>query len=250
MRRRTLTLVGVASFVSGLVLATVGATAHTAGTYYGKKWYSGTFNGRVEDTIVEWRFVETVPAMGERAAIKRGADDWNQNSSGVPYTTMQFNFESAAADYNQHRTGYSPDYQQNKIGWKSYGDDTDVSTSAGPETETLGLAESCFIDTHMFNFKIMFNRDYNWYVGTDPVPADKWDLWSVAAQEFGHATGFNKGGSTEDPGHWGENWDLCPNPGEANSDYRHSLCPFVYKSNKAMRNLEEHDVDTFKNAYQ
>ncbi len=257
--RRHYAVSTVAGLVAGLVTVSVSATAHTAGTWYEGKWRTGTINGVVEDQVVDWRFVDNVPKNGQRAAIKRGASDWNGEGGTAHPAAMRFHYQSAQPDYNKlETTGFctqstvddQSQYQRNKVGWKSFGGDSNTTNESTGRPEPLADAPTCLLtdsngNKHLFVFKVRVNKDYPYYRGTDSVPSDKYDLWAVAAHEFGHATGF----LDKNDGHWPESWGVCPGIDDAQTMYRHTMCPTLIRGHKAQRNLAEHDLHTFLNWY-
>jgi hypothetical protein len=93
-----------------------------------------------------------------------------------------------------------------------------------------------------YNFRIAFNQDAPWYKDNGNPPSGDYDTISVAAHEFGHATGRLKGGDGD--GHFTEASTYCPV-----SSARHTMCPSTYDGTSWQRSLETHDSDTFQNAY-
>ena len=57
-----------------------------------------------------------------------------------------------------------------------------------PNDKKLALANwNVFPTTEMHNATIDFNPIYSWYTGSSlPVPADKYDVYTLAGHEFGH----------------------------------------------------------------
>lgn len=76
----------------------------------------------------------------------------------------------------------------------------------------------------------------SWYTGTGDAPSDTVDLWSVAAHEFGHVTGFY--------GHFSESSSVCDN-----NSSRHTMCSPIYGGTERQRTLNTHDEHTFSGAY-
>lgn len=79
---------------------------------------------------------------------------------------------------------------------------------------------------------LVFDNDQGWYVGTGDAPNWQIDLWSVAAHEVGHASGFT--------GHWDQAAGICqPGP------QHHTMCPSTYIGTEWDRTTEIHEETAF-----
>jgi hypothetical protein len=94
---------------------------------------------------------------------------------------MSFNWQSGdlnAVDYND----CPDDPDKSGVHWKAID---------GPGA-TIGQTRFCEYasdPTSIKTFQIKFDKDESWYLGTGTPASSALDLWSVAAHEFGHATG-------------------------------------------------------------
>lgn len=229
--------------VFSLLLTGSPANAHNSADWYYEKWSSATYSGIQMDKHVDWRFVDNVPTSA-RSRVRDGADDWSSLAA-----SMDFFYPTQQADYsnldwpNCDPNVNSDTYQKDKIGWSDFG-------SPGWHTsEALAVTLICDLGTgYLWQFKIAFNADAPWYMGTGNTPSDQDELWGTAAHEFGHATGRTIGGDGQ--GHFPAGSALCPTPNDPNfaTDY-HTMCPFIWTGTSVSRSLETHDKDTFKDAY-
>ena len=104
----------------------------------------------------------------------------------------------------------------------------------------------------LHSFQIKFDSTVTWYTGTGTPGSTEVDLWSLAAHEFGHATGRGKtfGGKAtvggDGFGHFLDSSSLC-NVNEAD---HHTMCQTnIATGQKWDRSLNTHDKDTFENKY-
>ena len=215
--------------------ATIG---HPSSDWYGATWKTGTRDGVTMDKRAEWNFVQGFPTGNKRARTLDGAQEWNQLGQ-----TMTFGFQSTSPDFDTLAWGTCPgisNYQLDKIGWGDFG-------GAGYAGEPLAATGICTFPSDpstLHSFKIKVNAAVPWYDGTGTPPSSSWDIWSVMAHEFGHATGRNIGGDGD--GHFAESSIYCPAGADSG---RHTMCPSVVSGTSQMRTPATHDSDTFGAAY-
>lgn len=186
------------------------ASSHAAGQFYPAKW---------SITGIHYHFslgFPTDPALRDR--IHDGAKEWNAlppslNFIREPNDVAADAFTNCPSDANTIRFPF-------------------IDGQGGTYAETIHC-----IAGSVTRFKTRFDSGENWYKGTGDPPANETDVWSIAAHELGHATGW--------AGHFAESDSICPDGGQ-----RHTMCPgFIYMGKKFLRSLEDHDRHTFDNAY-
>lgn len=120
-------------------------------------------------------------------------------------------------------------------------------------SEALAKTATCVWSTApdtLHSFKIKLNEDAPLYSGDDDPPLDKWDMESIMAHEFGHATGRDRSPSGNGAdGHFAESSTYCPGSGSSEFGSRHTMCPSIFDGTRMQRSLEQHDRDIFQNAY-
>lgn len=159
--------------VFSLLLTGSPANAHNSADWYYEKWSSATYSGIQMDKHVDWRFVDNVPTSA-RSRVRDGADDWSSLAA-----SMDFLYPTQQADYsnldwpNCDPNVNSDTYQKDKIGWSDFG-------SPGWHTsEALAVTLICDLGTgYLWQFKIAFNADAPWYMGTGNTPSDQDELWA------------------------------------------------------------------------
>lgn len=221
--------------VAVLVLPATGASAHVWSDWYGARWATGTVGGVNNDRTVQWKFVDDFPAgVNGRDAGRAGASTWNGR------TTMDFDFESGEWE-NLSWGECSTDYQNDKVGWE------EISGSGYSAGEPLAQASLCTWSSDasvLKSFKIRVNSDVSWYTSSGTsVPSNQLDLESTMAHEFGHATGRSQGG--DGSGHFVQTGIYCDS---STMSYYHTMCNAI-SGTYGRRSLEEHDIDTFEDAY-
>lgn len=103
----------------------------------------------------------------------------------------------------------------------------------------LGVTSTCVSGTRLVRFTIVIDSAPaagSWYTGTGDAPSDRYDLWSVASHEFGHATGWGP--------HFAEDSPECPN-----DSTRHTMCGGIYIGTERQRTLTTHDIHTYDGRY-
>lgn len=193
------------------------ATAHSAAVYVPIEWPDGA------PTNVTWFFTEEVTNQNRRDDIRFGFNQWDfAGGADFKYTSGTPDQENYNADT---RWDCDP-LPGNSIHWEP------LDLGSG----ILGAAVVCpDANQEIQSFQVAFESSYNWNLtGGDPGD-NEYDLRSVATHEAGHAGGF---------GHFYGSF-LCPGD---NTD--HTMCGTgLSKGTKYKRSLEEHDRDTFANAY-
>ena len=101
---------------------------------------------------------------------------------------------------------------------------------------TAGITETCFTGKQILRFTMKFDSQESWHTSiTTPVPSGKIDVASVAAHEFGHASGWRS--------HLAEA-SVCVNDSTQNT-----MCPTTWAGTSQLRTLHTHDVHTLDAAY-
>jgi hypothetical protein len=230
----------LALFATALVAFTL-LGVRPAGAHFGSQWYYEKWG----DTNVNWRFTDSFPGPiggAFRDRVKDGAREWNQ--AGTP---VQFVHDTP--DYADFFNGcpMPPDvtYQHDGIHWKNI----NFAVYGPAFTRACVQSESA---TVLHNFQMTLDSDdpdWDWYKGTGDPPTDEFDVWSVVAHEFGHATGFGRGQSRED--HFSSDASECD---ESDLPHRQTMCDILIPITREMgrtyrRSLESHDQHTLSNAY-
>ena len=213
-------LLAVATFVlvTLAIVIPVTAEAHEPRTYYGPRWR--------DNLSVPYRFTASVPTTpaGFRRRIIDGAKVWDALSSPFAFTRGSSDY----ANFPPNRCPTRP--RKNGIHYR------DID---GPQG-TLGVTITCSTASGaLWSFQLVLDRDERWYTGTGTPRTGTFDLLSVAAHEFGHATGFGNGG---EQGHLGGT--LC-----SSVDTAATMCPFLLPGTTSARSLNRHDAHTFTQAY-
>ena len=224
----------------GLLAATLSASfaaqAHTASDFYGPKWGQNHLNPK-------WRFISDFPnGNGQRSRMQDGKQQWNQ--LGQP---MSFNYDNANGDYADfpflscpRKADGTPDAEKDGVHWGYI----DGNLGTAGQTLVCSFADAGGTDSNSIaNFQIKMDSGDNWYTGTGTPGTNQADMWSVAAHEFGHATGRVKGGDGQ--GHFPDSWAVC---NQTASEW-HTMCKTGIAGTTWGRSLEAHDKDTFDNAY-
>lgn len=215
---RRVRLSPVASFVAGSlvalwVLMAVPSDAHPASSFYRERW--------VNNKNVPYSFTPgAVPTSEWRARTVAAAGTWT--ALGEP---MKFvNVADSPRNFSPSRCPRT--YQKNGIHRRAYDGVGGV----------LARTFLCTRNGQLWSFQLSFDKGDRWYTGTGSPAANQADLQSVAAHELGHATGF--------AGHFSLSSALC-----ADNATQHTMCAGHRVGTNRQRTLEEHDVDTFRDAY-
>lgn len=208
------------------------------------------------DPLVNWRFTNQVPNVGDgtRNRIKDGAAQWNALGQ-----SMTFAYDGQP-DYEQPaiwREYCGDDYQQDGVHWFNIDDSVALAeVYKCSSVENAGGTGG----TQLHSFQIRFDSSRNWFTGSGTgIASIQYDLWSVAAHEFGHATG--RGGTataglsplpTENgvvvgdaSGHFTLSTTYC----NTNATAWHTMCAGVVNGTIWGRSLNTHDIDVFKGSY-
>lgn len=233
---------GILAVIWGAValLGSASVGAHTASDWYPAKW--------VNDKNVNWKFASGFPTgTAPRARVKNGAAKWNQLNQ-----TMGFVFDSGA-DYASFSALTCPNTEQkDAVHW---------GTIDGPGTGAALATVCTFADaigppgsnTSLHSFQLKFDSAENWFTSDSGTPgSNQPDMESLAAHEFGHATGRSRteGGTQtaggDGKGHFVNSSEYCTPTTEAN---HHTMCTSTPLGTTWDRSLNTHDIDTFQNAY-
>jgi hypothetical protein len=204
---------GVCAAICVLVGLLAGpAQAHTSSSYVAPKWARGT-------TVVWQHTPSTNVGTAFRERIRQGAIQWNGIGTGIWLTKGTDLATTPSVD--------ECDPKMRNLIFRAPID------GAG---NTLAYAGSCNWPDGTRAFRIVFDRDDNFYTGTGTPSSTQYDLWSVAAHEFGHAIGYHT--------HFLESSWVC----DFNSG-RNTMCPSTFSGTTWQRSLNDHDVHTVVAAY-
>ena len=212
MTARTRGAIAVAA-IGLLVALAVPARAHTASTFYPRKWPTAK---------VTYSHTSSVPSNW-RPLVDEAAGRWNR----VKDAELDFVRGSDSGDYDwavcSGKTGIHRDNSGGGLG------------SPGG---VLGVTVVCYQSSSstITSANVAFDSSENWYAGTGSPSSNQMDLLSVATHELGHATGFAN--------HFDNNESICAN----NSDMQ-TMCPSYTVGTTWARSLEKHDKHTMKGAY-
>lgn len=107
-------------------------------------------------------------------------------------------------------------------------------------TSVRGYSQACNSGSHRLKETLAFDSTGTfWYIGTGQTTSGWMDLWSAAAHEWGHATGFQNHLADGEAG-------VCPAWEQV---VRHTMCPQIFPGTWPMRDPNTHDVHTFQGAY-
>jgi hypothetical protein len=106
---------------------------------------------------------------------------------------------------------------------------------------SVGNASLC-AGANMTKAVIQFDDNANWYTGSGGPLASQYDLRSVAAHEFGHATGFMP---SINMGHFSATDAACT-VADPNKD---TMCAGASPGTVWKRDLASHDIHTVEAAY-
>lgn len=194
------------------------AQAHRASTFYPREWAVGS--------DVQYGFDNGYPSGSFRFRTTDGKNEWNDAGG-----SREPDFSAFLAD--DDLLFGSPCFSPNSgILW--------FNRPSG----IVGSVRLCVTSSgEAVRFSLAIDPDagdgsggLTWYTGTGDAPGDTMDLWSVAAHEFGHVTGWL--------GHFGEDSSLC-----SNNSSRHTMCPVIPPGTQRQRTLQSHDTHTFEGAY-
>jgi hypothetical protein len=123
---------------------------------------------------------------------------------------------------------------------KSFGRSLIYKGSIDGPGHTVAVTETCYTGKKLLRFTMRFDTAEVWNTSTATTfPADRTDVWSVAAHEFGHASGWRK--------HLDEALDglnLC-----GATKWQQTMCSVAFSGSTNQRTLGGHDVHTFDAIY-
>lgn len=222
MRRSGGELAGLIVAVVALLLVGLApqAAAHDPAIYYGTvRWPSGVF---------EPYFIATgVPTQTRvTTAITNGAAQWNNVNEPMRFSYQGRSTQSIIVFPNCPANGHSYVFQR------------DISGD-------LANAYTCNQSGNLNSFIMTFDINPGglvWHSDTTAPPQGSYDRWSTASHEFGHATGF--GASNGSQPHWPPDSTRC-----VENSTKLTMCPTVAPATSMMRDLGDHDIHTFQDAY-
>ena len=107
-------------------------------------------------------------------------------------------------------------------------------------SNVIGYSQSCNSGGTRIAQTVAFDSSGTfWYIGTGATTSGWMDLWSAAAHEWGHATGFQNHLADGEAG-------VCP---AWENVVRNTMCPAVFPGLYPMRDPNTHDIHTFTAAY-
>lgn len=227
--------VAVATFLA-VALPPAAGLAHNADSYYDLHWMTLPSQAGVAvdtDVALNWGFSPTFEEEAQPDAAD-AADAWNTHAGRV-------RFRQGANVTSDPGIGPCPTSS-------ILGDDVNVIRSGeidGPaldsdEGEGGILAVTALCATPLggvaYHFTITYDVSEPWHFGAGPIDAGTFDLQGVLAHEFGHATG------------WGRHFENDTGT-ECLATGRHTMCSTVSPGLLDARTLEEHDIDTWQDAY-
>jgi len=212
----------------GFVIESKAADAHSTTIRYLYPWAEGDGNNEVD-----WRFgdLQDLDYSGTRNRVRTVLNRWESKTSGLTFNERT----------EQPSQSWTPS-------WCAFSEDAWVFGRDIPTSGLLAETAACItgsparIDVATMSFEHDDPAEVDWNRGTDNPKPGEWDLFSIAAHEAGHLTGwfYVSGGHLAE---W-ETW--CP---ETNA--RSTMCVgnSVVKGTKWLRTLEHHDEHTIANEY-
>lgn len=207
-------------FVVGwLLTSTAIVSAHSASTYYVKKWSSDPIYslGKLDSPL------NTSTA---KSSIHSGDDEWDFTSGAW----LDFNWNFGEDSTVVWLGGACTTVPQSGWLW--------ILTD---NISSLGVTSWCTTSTTITKSTIRLDDvGTTWYTGSSSsVPSGQYDLRSVITHEFGHAGGF---GVSSGPDHFTGS-SIC------SGTTRQTMCSGLPTGTSYKRTLESHDEHTFASAY-
>lgn len=224
------------AFAGALILSLLGA-AGTADAHSAKR-FKARYSTDPDFYRVQTYFDNSVPGGKTRSRIANGARVWTDQKRQVIFSVNRKGIKGKGSKVCETTSAGRP---KAVIYWKT------IDGLGTADRDTLGRTSTCRYQKkgHPLNGRIgsviqTYDSKQNWYRGTGNVPVDRYDMWSVAVHEWGHAVGWT-------PDHYGadEDTELCSSENLA----RETMCALTYPGQSRTRDLGEHDKHTFKRVY-
>lgn len=205
----------VAAFVAAAWLAgPAPVEAHSASTYYPKKWTADPYYGL-------GHLDAPLDTSTAKSSIHAGDNPWD----GLAGNWLDFLWSGN---------------ENPMVMWTGSGCTTPPSDGlwiVSDDISSLAFEATCTSGDRIVRTAIVFDdTGTSWYTGSSTsVPSGKYDLRSVAVHEFGHAEGF--------AGHFSSTDTDC-----SGSD-RNTMCSGLPSGTSYKRTLESHDIHTVEAAY-
>jgi len=206
-----LTRLFVAALLIGAVPA-VDSTVTQAHTVYGDLYANGKRWARTDGRL-PWRFESDFPNTIKRDAVVAAANAWADTNAGYVFDRVGPDFENL--NWLDHCV-------TDANAWKSVVQWIDI--------QKAGTATLCSRGTTKQAVRLRLDSNpspYGWYSGTGCCPGpNQWDMWSVAAHEFGHFLAFLDGPGDDGGSHFHElDESACPDLYTDRYNARETMCP-------------------------
>ena len=234
MRNRSF---AVRAAIALALMSTAGLGGAEAALGHSAAFFTHSYSTDPAFYTVDVFFDRRVPGGASRSRIADGSRAWTRQKRQLIYRLHRKGVEGPGTKVCPLNT----DTPKGHVYWKT------IDGAGKPGRDRLGYNISCRYTSGPNQGRLGgFNQVYdskqpNWYRSTGRVPADRIDLWSVAAHEFGHSAGWRSN-------HYGKrdsSLAICA-PGSAG---RETMCSLTYEGQGRTRTLGRHDVHTFRRVY-